>query len=344
MFDARDVARKLVLGAARWSGAAALASPILSGSGAILMLHRVNGSSASPLDLNTHLTISPDFLDRLLSDLKQRGFGLVGLDELLDALPSGRRRMIAVTADDGWLDNFTEALPVFESHEAPFTVYVAPGLTSGEVVPWWEAIEELVAGSEKLRLPISAGVTELDCASAASKLAAASLLMKHVSTEVAEEDQQDFLAALGIVETGPRRFMNWCEVRRLGQNRLATIGAHTVHHYNLKRLSAETALREMRESIAVIEAETGARPRHFAYPYGYEAAVAQREVDLAVRAGFASAVTTRHGVLHPAHSENPHALPRISINGRFQRLGYVRTFLSGLTTPLANGGRRLVTV
>src|SRR5690606_17769012 len=116
---------------------------------------------------------------------------------------------------------------------------------------------------------------------------------------------------------------------------LATIGAHTVHHYNLKRLSSDDALEEMTGSAAVIETRTGTRPRHFAYPYGYEAAVGQREVELARQAGFASAVTTRHGVLHAGHARHIHALPRISVNGRFQRLDYMRTFLSGLTTPLA---------
>lgn len=344
MFDARDAARKMILGAARWSGAAALARPILSGAGAILMLHRVTTAPTSPLGLNAHLAVSPDFLDRLLSDLRRRGFSPVGLDELLEALPSGRRRMVAITADDGWLDNLTEALPVFEAHEAPFTVYVAPGLAGGEVLPWWEVLEELVAESDRVRLPPAAGGEVLACADPASKRAVAARLMKHVATEVAEEEQQDFLAALGVAPGGPRRFMNWDELRILAGHRLASLGAHTVHHYNLRRLPAAAALREMEESAAIVETETGRRPRHFAYPYGYTAAVGAREVELARQAGFASAVTTRHGVLHREHALHPHALPRISLNGGFQRPGHVRTMLSGLTTPLANGGRRLVTI
>ena len=100
----------------------------------------------------------------------------------------------------------------------------------------------------------------------------------------------------------------------------------------------------MSASAAAIEAETGSRPAHFAYPYGYERAVGHREVALARAAGFASAVTTRHGVLQKEHAHHMHALPRISINGNFQRLSYVRTLLSGLTTPLSNGGSRVVTV
>ena len=55
MIDAREKARKLVLGAAWWSGLAALSAPLLAGAGAILMLHRVNGLATSPLGLNRHL-------------------------------------------------------------------------------------------------------------------------------------------------------------------------------------------------------------------------------------------------------------------------------------------------
>jgi len=38
------------------------------------------------------------------------------------------------------------------------------------------------------------------------------------------------------------------------------------------------------------------------------------------------------------------ALPRISVNGRYQRVAHIRTMLSGVTTPLANAGKMLVTV
>jgi peptidoglycan/xylan/chitin deacetylase (PgdA/CDA1 family) len=347
MIDAREKARKLVLGAAWWSGLAALSAPLLAGAGAILMLHRVNGLATSPLGLNSHLSITPEFLDRLLADLKRRGLALVSLDELLKRLPAGGRRAVAITLDDGWLDNLTDALPVFEAHDAPFTVYVAPGLTSGAVSPWWEVVEEKVARSAAIHLPESEGGAALACADPTDKLSVARSLMERLTNEIAEEEQQDFLRQIGALPESTadgRRFMDWDEIRRLSAHPLATIGAHTIHHYNLRRLSEQAAMEEMSASAAVIEAETGMRPSHFAYPYGYERAVGAREVALAREAGFVSAVTTHHGVLHRQHVDHMHALPRISINGNFQRLSYVRTLLSGLTTPLSNGGRRVVTV
>ena len=99
----------------------------------------------------------------------------------------------------------------------------------------------------------------------------------------------------------------------------------------------------MSDSARILEFELGLAAAS-GLPYGYAAAVCEREVALARQAGFISAVTTRHGLLRAEHARHLHALPRISINGRYQRVAHIRTMLSGVTTPLANAGKMLVTV
>jgi peptidoglycan/xylan/chitin deacetylase (PgdA/CDA1 family) len=348
MIDARETARKLVLNAARYSGAASAARPWLAGRGAILMLHRVTDAATSPMGLHRHLAIRPSFLDAVLTDLRRQRIAVVSLDEAIEHLSSSNGgRVVAITSDDAYLDNFDEALPVFEAHDAPFTIYVAPGLTNGDVLPWWEVLEDLVARRDVVYLPTPNGMMALDCADMPAKLLAARRLFDHLTRDVPEEAQQKLLASVGVTARpsgGGRLFMDWNELRILARHRLATIGAHTIHHYNLARLSAEAARQEMADSATVIDIETGVRPSHFAYPYGYPGAAGTREVEIARDLGFASAVTTRHGVLQPGHVAHLHALPRISVNGNYQRLGYMRTLLSGFTTPLSNSGRRLVTI
>lgn len=348
MIDVRMMARKLLLGGAYWSGASALARPLLAQAGAILMLHRVSATDTSPLGVNGHLSITPDFLDALIADLKARGHVFVSLDELLEALAKGKSaNLVTITADDGWCDNASEALPVFEAHDTPFCVYVAPGLTDGAVAPWWEVIEEFVAQRDRVSFPTPQGTVELDAAGLAARRRAADRMLTVVQTDIPEAGQQAWLRQVGAVTASYRaadRFMSWRDIRRIAAHRLGMIGAHTVNHYNLKRLESAEALREMTESAAIIHAETGSRPRHFAYPYGGPAAAGRREAMLAKQAGFASAVTTRHGVLHKRHADHLHALPRVSVNGYYQSLVYTRALMSGLITPIANGGKRLVTV
>lgn len=350
MIDSGEAIRKLTLNVVRYSGLAPLARPFLAGIGAILMLHRVTAFPEKPDGVNRHLNVHPHFLDRLIADMKRRGYAFVSMDEALRSLAApGKGRFATITADDGYRDNLTEALPVFEAHGTPFTIYVAPGQINGAVDLWWEVVEDVVNARDVLRLPTRMGTVTLDCSSPARKFEANAWLHHHLTTEVAEAAQlpllRDLAAAAGVDPRAPSStLMDWDEIRRIAVHPLATIGAHSVNHYNLSRLSEARARAELADCAAILEIETGRRPRHLAYPYGYAAAVGVREVGLAAEAGYASAVTTRHGLLQAAHAGHPHALPRISVNGRYQRLAHLRTMLSGVTTPLANAGRTVVTV
>lgn len=349
MFDVADAIRRAIMNTAHATGLDALARPLLGGVGVILMVHRVTAAPAArPDGPNRHLSIAPSFLDATLAAMKADGFVFVSMDEALARLRAGDtgERFATVTGDDGYRDNLAEALPVLEKHAAPVTVYVAPALTDRAVPLWWDAVEDIAFAGRALLLPNGERVA--DEVPDASRVFAR--LFRYLSEEVEEEAQLGALVALaGQAGTDPFKpgreaLMDWSEVRRLAAHPLVTLGAHTLNHYNLKRLGRAAAVGEIAESSRRLEAELGSAPRHFAFPYGYAEAAGAREVELVREAGFATAVTTRHGVLHERHADHPHALPRISLNGRFQHVAQTRVMTRGFTVPLANRGRRLVTV
>jgi len=352
MIDGGEAIRKLALNVARFSGLAPLARPLVGGIGAILMLHRVTANPERPNGVNRHLNIAPAFLDAVITDMKASGYSFVSMDEAVERIRhgGGGGQFATITADDAYRDNLTEALPVLERHNAPVTIYVAPALIDGSAYLWWDVIDDVVERGGTLMVPTPDGDRMFDCSTPSKRFAANSWLHEHLTTVLREEDQRDFVQILaqghGVDPDDPRRktLMDWDELRQTANHPLVTIGAHTVNHFNLRRLDEDAARREIAEAASIIESETGERPRHMAYPYGYAAAVSCREVAMARDAGFASAVTTRHGVLRSEHADFVHALPRISINGRYQRVAHVRTMLSGVTTPLANAGKMVVTV
>ena len=109
----------------------------------------------------------------------------------------------------------------------------------------------------------------------------------------------------------------------------------------MAHLSSSEALFEMNESARRIEQQLGERPRHFAYPYGSTDDAGNREFELAKEADFASAVTTRCGVIVPEHRGHMTALPRIVIDGCYQDLQIVKTLLSGVPGRIRSRGRKL---
>jgi peptidoglycan/xylan/chitin deacetylase (PgdA/CDA1 family) len=98
---------------------------------------------------------------------------------------------------------------------------------------------------------------------------------------------------------------------------------------------------EMEMSRAVLEAALGKRPEHLAYPVGDPTSAGAREFRIAAELGFKTAVTTRPGVLFKAHGDHLMALPRISLNGEFQRQRYLKVLMSGAATAMWNGFRRV---
>ncbi|MBZ9949678.1 polysaccharide deacetylase family protein [Mesorhizobium sp. BR1-1-11] len=352
MIDGGEAIRKLALNVARYTGLAPLAKPLVGGIGAILMLHRVTAKPEKPDSVNRHLNIAPGFLDAMIAGLKADGYAFVSMDEAVERIAARGKggQFAAITADDAYRDNMTEALPVLEKHGAPITIYVAPGLINGTADLWWDVVEDLVNAGDRLTLTTSEGKTTIDCTSPAKKLQAIARLHTYLTSEVREEDLRAVLRELahanGVAAGRPRvdTLMTWSEIRAIAAHPLVTIGAHTINHSNLKRLSEADARHEIVGVKSILRAELGEEPRHFAYPYGYASAVGCREVGFVRDAGYTSAVTTRHGVLRAEHAGFLHALPRISVNGRYQNLAHIRTMLSGVTTPLANAGKMVVTI
>jgi peptidoglycan/xylan/chitin deacetylase (PgdA/CDA1 family) len=351
MIDGSEAIRKLALNVVRYTGLAPLAKPFVGGIGAILMLHRVTATPEKPDSVNRHLNIAPEFLDAVIADMKANGYEFVTLDEAIERIKAGGKggQFAAITADDAYRDNMTEALPVLEKHGAPVTIYVAPGLINGAADLWWELVEDIVSARDRLILTTANGPVTIDCSTPTKKLQAFARLQDYLTLEVREEDQRAVLRELARsnrIELDARQgmLMNWDEIRAVAGHPLVTIGAHTVNHRNLKRLAEADARHEVDDVRRILKAELGEAPRHFAYPYGYASAVGDREVGFARDSGYASAVTTRHGVLRAEHSGFLHALPRISVNGRYQSVAHIRTMLSGVTTPLANAGKMLVTI
>lgn len=352
MIDRGELLRKAALNVIHLSGLPYLARSVFSGVGAILMLHRVSDDQGTKYGFNKHLTVTPAYLDETLSTIGDLGYEIVSIDEAIARLsgkPGNGKPFVAITLDDGYRDNLTEALPVFEKHNAPFAIYIAPGLIDGTTTLWWDTIEEVVTRNDQVCLPGDNEGILLDSSTPRKKIYANCVVTEHLTHNVEEELLSDAIRIFALnhgVDADEHRLnvlMNWDEIIEISKHPLCTIGAHSLNHLNLRRLDTEGAEREIVAGRSVLEERLGKSIAHMAYPYGYVAAAGKREVEITKKAGFASALTTRHGVLQAEHADYLHVLPRISVNGRYQNQRYIRAMLSGVTGVIANGGRRVTT-
>lgn len=322
--------------------------------GAIFMLHHVRptGVARHGFAPNSGLEITPGFLDTVIAHVVKEGYELVSLTEAAARLKGeapAERPFAVFTLDDGYEDNFVHAWPVFRRHGCPFTIFVAPKIIDGTCELWWRGLEAVIAGALQVSGVLDGSGFELDTRSDASKQAAFKRLywpVRNMEEHRQREWIRQFCAHHGVDLDAQCRSeaMTWDDVRKIAADPLCTIGAHTINHFAVARLPADEALAEATLSRSRIAVEIGRVPEVFAYPYGDAGSAGPRDFDLIREAGFAAAVTTRKGLIFPAHKDHLTALPRLSLNGGYQKLRYVDVLLSGSAFALWNGFKRVAVV
>ncbi len=287
------------LDALYFSGVYQLRAPATAGLGVIFMLHRVGVTEAGAFAPNRGLAVTPAFLDAVLTRVKDLGIDIVDLDEAARRLKSPAPKRFAVfTFDDGYADNIEAALPVFEAHDAPFTIYVTTGLLDGTADIWWLVVEEALKRLSHLDLAVGNQVFDLPLTTTAEKEAAWDAMywpLRDLSPPARQALTDDLSARAGIdiatifAAVAP----SWEQLKRAAAHPSVRIGAHTLTHPPLSALPLDEARREIAEGRAILEERIGRPVRHFAYPFGDKGAAASREFALAAELGFATAVTCR---------------------------------------------------
>lgn len=316
-------------------GVAAIIRRFSACHGVILTLHRVLPNPPATFSPNAILQITPQFLEQVIITARKRGFEFVDLDEAIRRTlsPTKQRPFVVLTFDDAYRDNVQNALPILEKHNCPFTLFVPTAFVDGAGEIWWQALEDIVAANNSIQVPEADGGTFVT-KTLEQKHHAYDTLYWHMR-DIPEPDRVALIRNLArkhgydLMAQCRKLIMDWGELTNLAANPLCTIGAHTVRHYELAKLPKEEAILEMVDSASILEKKLGARPTHLSYPIGAPRAASDREFQLAKEHGFTSGVTTNPGGLYSSHAERLYDLPRISLNGLYQKRRFADVFITG---------------
>lgn len=102
----------------------------------ILMYHRFG------YEKNT-LFVTPENFKRQMAYLKENGYNVISLDELVNGIKIDKRfrhNTVVITVDDGYEDNYDYAYPVLKEYNFPATIFVITNLigTDREFMTWEE--------------------------------------------------------------------------------------------------------------------------------------------------------------------------------------------------------------
>jgi peptidoglycan/xylan/chitin deacetylase (PgdA/CDA1 family) len=298
---------------------------------------------------NRLLEITPHFFEKLCRKLRRSRLDIVSLDEMHERLLEGgtKRRFVCLTFDDGYRDNLQFAYPILKKYELPFALYIPTSFPDRLGELWWLALEAVIARNNRIGLVIDGEDRRFDCRTVEEKRTLYASIYGWLRRLKTEEELRVVIRDLSrryqidIAAFCEELCMTWDELAGLASDPLVTIGAHTVNHVMLKKVTEKAARIEMEMSRSVIAASLGTRPQHLAYPVGDPTSAGPREFRIAQELGFKTAVTTRPGVLFRRHRDHLMALPRISVNGEFQRMRYLRVLMSGAGTAMVNRFRQV---
>ncbi len=286
----------------------------------ILLYHRVAYPRCDPWKL----CVSPaNFRAQL--EVLGRYCEFVPLTELPHRLAASRpthRTPVAITFDDGYVDNLRHALPALEDAGAPATVFLATDWIGRAGGFWWDRLAATVLESPRLPTAIDLVIGTATFSWHAGRQDAAGQgqqaklhrslwqFFQSLSDDGRDSAQARLDQVFGVVSTGdpearPMRPDEVCELHGSG---VVSIGAHAQSHRPLPALSDAEQAAEISGSRDACRAMTGVAPECFAYPHGEVAPVSPQLVE---RAGFMLACSTVEDLAWP--DRDLYQLPRVSV-------------------------------
>ena len=261
----------------------------------VLMYHRVVRLSADPWQLAVH----PVYFEQHLQVLRKR-FRVIALNDLVQQLKNGHvaSNCVCITFDDGYSDNFVNAMPLLEKYQCPATFFVATQFINRKHLFWWDELQHIMLDAEILPPVFSLVIhyelieylleedailneatrqkhrTWIAPDNPPTKRCELYLLVWCCLKPLPDAELQSTLDRVRVWAGGLNNLdhlsapMSTLQLNDLVSHRLFDVGMHTVTHASLPFHSAETQSREIVNNRNAL-LKTGDHAKNIlAYPYG----------------------------------------------------------------------------
>ncbi len=279
----------------------------------ILNFHGVTTISGNRFN-NRHIDAKE--FEKLILYFKNN-FNIVSLPKLFEMYSSKEKvnkKTIALTFDDGYINNFTVALPILKKHNVPATFYlISEGLVNKEFYVWPDVID-LIQKNTKTDIQLSFGTFKYPgfyCQELKTNLVD---LMKK-SAEKREEYLNEIKQKYPIYHTEAAKFpeliklINKEQLLNYKNEALIEYGSHTHLHYNLEFLNSEKCFEEVSVSKKIIEECIQKPVISLAFPDG---SYNSETIEQCKKAGYENVTVVTYKLNEV--NKNPYLLSRFTIS------------------------------
>jgi peptidoglycan/xylan/chitin deacetylase (PgdA/CDA1 family) len=270
---------------------------------------------------------SPESLSAQIG-LLRREFTLIRLADLFEHLHGTPLppNPALLTFDDGYRDNYEQALPILQRHGASAVFFVTTDYISRRRLFWWDRISYTLKHSRRPRFAINyPSYFEIDVSGGVSEPARR---LHRLAAGAPALDFDRFLSELGTAagipwsdeierELADRVLMTWDQVRGL-QRAGMEVASHTRRHRVLTTLRDEDLVDELAGAKAELETVLGTSVKAVSYPVGRSIAHVPRIRAAVVAAGYEVGFSYASGIQR-LPCVDPFDIRRISVERTWSR-------------------------
>lgn len=281
-------------------------------------------------DTQPGMCVTRNSFSRQMTFLQKR-YSPIKLNELVSKLTNDEQlpdRSVAVTFDDGWIDNLTVAFPILERLNLPATIFLPTDMINSGEIPVFihaslllgekdnlinkavQSFKEMVVEDDLATNQPAFAEAKLD----ACKNNAFNFMVTFMKLEIPQMEKlfNRMLQLSGIAPDkwyAQRWLINWDEVRQMNCS-VIDFGSHGRTHELMTEISLEQVERELIESKQIIEKELGEPVTIFSYPNGN----CNEAIKKLVQKCDYSGAVTQTGCVDGGSTLDRYALKRINLN------------------------------
>ena len=276
----------------------------------VLLYHRIADLENDPQLLAVSIKNFEDQIKFLKENYSILSFG--------DKWEKGGKPSIIITFDDGYQDNYINALPILERYQVPATIFVSSGNIDTKKEFWWDDIERLFLLNdnlpEKYHLVTSTGIYDF-LLSTEENIKDCYMKLHTILKELQPEERTYILEKMEI-ELNPTteyrnlyRTMNTKEILEMDKSPYIVIGGHTVTHTKLAIQSTSMQKMEIEESKRVLENLLKRPLTVFSYPFGAKSDYTNDTIKLLKEVGYKKVAANYPGTVH-SWNRSTYEIPR----------------------------------
>jgi peptidoglycan/xylan/chitin deacetylase (PgdA/CDA1 family) len=263
-------------------------------------------------------------------------FDPVSMDDVLLFLCRRKglpQKPVAITFDDGFMDNFEIANPILQRVGVPAAFYVTVASIDAARPPWFCRLRHAFFSSKKNTWTYTERGCSLDLREPKAKKSAF-LTASERCARMTGQEQEKFLSeveqelAVEPINPNSHLMMNWEQIRGLLRSG-HIVGSHTMTHPNIAHVANAELQFECRESKRRLEEKLCAEVVHFSYPSPIlQPHWSDETVKATKQCGYLTGVTSNPGPVQ--FGQDPLALRRVAVpNEREEFLWTVECSLLG---------------